>query len=177
MKLTDEQKLLVENNTGLVVYIVDTYFKRNFFYIDRQELIDEGLYWLCKCTLSYDSSRGVKYSTFVCICIKRHLSEYVTTFYDKRIETVEYEECKDVGYFDTYKIDTSNDMKEFLRKHMNEKYASMAIDYYFNNMNWQEVSEKYGYSNRKAACAVVQKELKKIGSNKHLRNKCYNLFA
>lgn len=176
MKLTKEQQLLVENNLGIVYFCVDKYFSQNFYYIEREELINEGLYWLCKCVVFYDEDKG-KFSTFAIFCIKKHLQDYLQKFYKKRVETVEYEECKNLGYLDTYNIDITEDLKEFLRTYLSEKYAEMTIDYYFNNLDWEEIAKKYGYSNRKSACAVIQDSLKKIGENKHLRNKCYNLFV
>lgn len=175
--LNEQQKQLIEENIPLVYHIIDRYFKQNFYYIEREELINEGLYWLCKCASKYDSSRGVKFSTFAYRCVKRHLKDYLINFYDKRIETVEIDTYKDVPVYDDYKIDTSEEMKEFLLKYLKEKQAKMVIDYYFNNLSWEEVAQKYGYANRKAACAVCQKELKKISNNNYLKNKMIELFT
>lgn len=175
--LTEQQKQLVEKNMGLVHYIVDKYFKNNFNYINREELIQEGMYSLCRCTQYYKDDLG-KYSSYVCKCIKTHLTEYVVKYYNKNLETVEYEDCKNEGYSDRYNFDTSDEMKDFIYKYIRkEKKADMIVDYYFNNMSWEEVAQKYGYANRKAACAICQNELKKLGNNTYLKNKLIELFV
>lgn len=177
IQLNETQKILVEENKGLVFYVVDKYFRNNFVYMEREELIAEGLYWLCKCAYFYDESKGVKFSSFAVVCIKKHLADYLQRFYKKRVDTVELEEYKDAGYYDKYEEDITEDLKAFLKKYLPEKKYQMAIDYYYNGMDWEEIAKKYGYVNRKAACAVFRETLaEKITNNDYLRKKAFEMF-
>ena len=56
---------LFNSNTGLVYFVVQTYYshERRFEY---QDLVQMGMVGLWKACLRYDSSKGVKFSSFAC---------------------------------------------------------------------------------------------------------------
>lgn len=175
-RLTEEQKKLVEENIRLVYFVVDRYFKNNFLYIEKSELVSEGMLALCQCIPYYDSEKG-SISTFCCKCIKKHLANYLDKYYNKRIITVCIDDYKEIGsYYDKYDIDLTKELKEFLYKYLPDKTAGMAFDYYVNNMDWEQITKKHGYKDRLSACANVQQNLKRIGKSSYLKNKYIELF-
>lgn len=175
-RLTEEQKRMVEENIRLVYFVVDRYFKNNYNYIEKSELISEGMYALCQCMPYYNSEKG-SISTFCCKCIKRHLVNYLNKYYNKKIATVSIDDYKETGsYYDKYDIDLTKELKEFLYKYLPEKTAGMAVDFYINNMDWEQVTKKHGCKDRLSACATVQQSLHRIGKNNYLKNKYIELF-
>ena len=52
----------------------------------------------------------------------------------------------------------------------------MAIDHYINGLDWEEVAKKYGYADRKAACAILQQNFKRLSENNYLKNKFIDMF-
>ena len=60
--------------------------------------------------------------------------------------------------------------------YMPEPTSSMAVDFYIHNMTWEEVSKKYGYKNKKAACSIVKSKMKRIKNSTYLKNKYIELF-
>ena len=75
---------LVEDNMGLVPYIMHRYFKQfiqeNRFIAD--ELLQEGYYWLVKASKVYDSSKG-KFSTIAGLYIKSGMVKFVERYFRK----------------------------------------------------------------------------------------------
>ena len=176
-KLNDEQKRLIENNLGLVYYVVNKYYSKNFYYIPQSELISEGYWIITRSTLNFDENKG-SYSAYIFICLKNNLLKYVKHYFDKKIETVEIKEelIKD-SYVDNYNITTKKDAKDFLEYYFDKKIVNMIIDYYYNNMTWEEVASKYGYSNRKSCCATIKQKLKTLTKNEYTSKKIREYFS
>lgn len=173
-KLTEEQKKLVEENMNLVYFVIHKYYKFNFPFVEKEELFQEGMYALCKCIPYYNENKG-KISTFVVKCVKKHISYYLLD--RDNIKTVSYENIeKDAIYYDEYDMDINESLKEFLYKYLKEKPAKMAIDHYINNMEWEEIAKKYGYVDRKAACAILQQNFKRLSESEYLKNKFIDMF-
>lgn len=175
-KLTEEQRELVEKNINLVYFTVNKFFWRSFVIVEKEELYQEGMFALCKCIPFYDSKKG-EISTYIVKCVKKHLSEYMIRKVSKHAKTIPLEKIEETcTYYDTYNIDVRDSLKEFLDKYLKEKPAKMAYDHYVNNMEWQELAEKYGYADRKAACAILGQNMKRISESKYLKNKYIDLF-
>lgn len=64
MKLTTEQKKLVENNHNLIYHVLN----QHGWSID--EYYDVAALGLCAAAIKYDKSRGCEFSTYACIAIK-----------------------------------------------------------------------------------------------------------
>ena len=146
--LSNEQKKLIEDNYKLVLYVVNKYFKKDFFYIDREELISEGNYWLCRCSKYYNEDKS-KFSTFACNCLIRHLSDYVKNKFKKGKNEVSIEllENYEISYNDTYSYDLKDDLVDFLKPFMCEKHINMVIEHYIEDVDWKIIAIKYGYKN------------------------------
>ena len=72
--LTEEQKLLVENNMALVNYII-----RKRIHIgqdDYEDLFQEGCYYLCKAALDFNPDLGFQFSTYAGSLIWGGISKY-----------------------------------------------------------------------------------------------------
>lgn len=175
-KLTEEQKKIAEENMNLVYFVINKFYKFNFPYVEKEELIQEGMYALIKCIPYYDETKGC-ISTFICKCVKKHISYYLLNRNDN-IKTIPYENIeKDaIYYYDDYDIDVSDSLKEFLYKYLKKKAADMAVDHYINKIGWEELAEKYGYADRKAACAIMQQNFKRLSESDYMRNKFIDLF-
>lgn len=174
-KLTEEQKKMVEENMNLVYFVIHKYYKFNFPFVEKDELIQEGMYALVKCIPYYQEEKG-KISTFVVKCVKKHISYYLLNR-NNNIKTIPIETIeKDAIYYDDYDIDISDSLKEFLYKYLKPKPAEMAIDHYINGLDWEEVSKKYGYADRKAACAILQQNFKRLSESEYMRNKFIDMF-
>ena len=75
MKLTVEQKKLVEEHLNLVPYIIEKYISRNNNWdMQYEDLIQEGNLALCKAACKYN--KNVKFNTFAEIVIKNELLKY-----------------------------------------------------------------------------------------------------
>ena len=72
--LTEENKRTVEENLGLVPYIVNKYFvsKMNKDY-DFDDLVDVGYYGLCKASILYNPDSGIAFSTYASQAIIRNI--------------------------------------------------------------------------------------------------------
>ena len=176
MKLTDEQKKLVEENLNLVYFVVDRYFKKSYFLVEKEELIQEGFLALCKCIPFYDEKKG-KISTFIVKCVKKHLSFYIMKRVKNNIQTCDISKVENVlKYDDSYNYSNEEQLEEFLKRYMPEPASSMAADFYIHNMNWEEVARKYCYRNKLAACSMVWSKMKIITKNTYLKNKFIELF-
>lgn len=67
VRLTKEQRELVERNLGLVAYMMA---KHDNYGLDRDDAYQIGCLGLMKAAVYYDSTRGVKFSTFAARCIR-----------------------------------------------------------------------------------------------------------
>lgn len=175
-KLTDEQRKLIEENMNLVYFTVDRYFKKSYFIVEKEELIQEGFFSLCKCIPFYDEKKG-KISTFIVKCIKKHLSFYIMKRVKNNIQTCDISKVENIiKYEDYYNFTNEKQLEEFLKKYMPEPASSMAVDFYIHNMKWEEVAKKYDYKNKKAACSIVKSKMKRIKNSTYLKNKYIELF-
>ena len=87
MKLTVEQKNLVEEHLNLVPYIIEKYISRNNnLDMQYEDLIQEGNLALCKAASKYNNT--VKFNTFAEIVIKNELLKYCNKS-NRRIKTVD----------------------------------------------------------------------------------------
>ncbi|MBQ2871768.1 sigma-70 family RNA polymerase sigma factor [bacterium] len=87
MKLTVEQKKLVEEHLNLVPYIIEKYISRNNNWdMQYEDLIQEGNLALCKAASKYNNT--VKFNTFAEIVIKNELLKYCNKS-NRRIKTVD----------------------------------------------------------------------------------------
>jgi RNA polymerase sporulation-specific sigma factor len=176
-KLNDEQKKLIENNLGLVYYVVNNFFSKNFYYIPKEELIAQGYLIMSRSTLNYDYNKG-EYSSYIFICLKNELLKYVLKYFNTRIETVEIrEDLIKESYVDNYNFNKTDDVRTFLSFYLEEKMVNIIIDYYYNNLTWEEVSKKYGYVDRKSVCAVVQQKLRSLTKNEYTSKKIREYFS
>ena len=174
MKLTEEQKKLVENNIGLVYFVVDNYYLSSFCYIEREDLLQEGLLSLCNCIGYFNSEKG-NISTFIVKCVKKHLSQYVQNFHKKKFITTELDDIN-IKYYDEYDFNIDEGLKQFLYKYLPERIASMTIDHYINNKEWEQIAREYGYKDRKNCCAIVQQNLKRLGKYEYVKDKYIDTF-
>lgn len=174
--MTKEQQKLVEENYLLVNYVVNKYFKKDFFYIDKEDLIAEGYLWLCRCSKYYDEDKS-KFSTFACHCLLRHLSDYVSKQFNKGKQEVSIEllENYEPSFNDTYSYELKDDVKKFLQQYMCEKQINMVIEHYIDGVDWKVIGPKYGYKNGKSAFSAVKKSFKRVASVTNI-DKFKNIF-
>ena len=66
---------LIINNINLVYSVYNTYFKNTNFYIDKEDLIGEGMLGLVKAANTYNPNKN-KFSTYAYNCIKNHMINY-----------------------------------------------------------------------------------------------------
>lgn len=174
--MTKEQQKLVEENYLLVNYVVNKYFKKDFFYIDKEDLIAEGYWWLCRCSCYYDSDKS-KFSTFACNCLIRHLSDYVSQQFDKGKQEVSIEllENYEPEVFDTYSFDIKDDVKKFLQHYMCEKHIDMSILHYIDGVDWNVIATKYGYKTGDSAFSSVKRGFSRVSKMTNI-DKFKNIF-
>lgn len=66
MKLTNEQRLMVEDNMRLVYWVI-----REAGYVgDKQDAEQELMWELCKAAYRFDPTKGTKFSTYAMSCLK-----------------------------------------------------------------------------------------------------------
>lgn len=173
LKLTEEQKKLVEENRNLVYFTINRFFQNSFAIVEKDELIGEGMLALCKCIPYYDSGKGC-ISTFITKCIKKHLSYYIMRKMKRKLDVVNIDDVsKKLSYYDDYDFDMNKNLEEYLHKILKEPFASMAVDFYIYNKSWKEIAIRYNFKNRETACALLNSKLKNIPED---RNKFIELF-
>lgn len=70
-KMTRSEKILMEHNLKLVIFIAKKYAKKG---LDFLELIQEGNLGLAKAIEKYDISKGFRFSTYACWWIRSYIS-------------------------------------------------------------------------------------------------------
>ena len=90
-ELTQAQQEWVLQNTGLVYYIVNRY---NNYSWQREDLEQIGMLGLCKAAITFDESKGSKFSTYASRCIDNEILMYLRK--NKRRKNIfsTYEICK-----------------------------------------------------------------------------------
>ena len=73
MKLDKEQQALAEQNTGLVIYIINKYKRSASLEID--DMISIGFFALCNAAAKYDPDKGYAFSTFATRSILNEISK------------------------------------------------------------------------------------------------------
>lgn len=80
MKLNSEQRAMVEANMGLVPYAVKKYL--GHLYIEYDDKVSIGYYWLCRAAYAYRPDSGIAFSTFAIKVIVRGIMK--KAIYDVR---------------------------------------------------------------------------------------------
>lgn len=80
---------LINSNTGLFLSIVDSYLPDNQFPIQKNDLRDSKDFYIYKSVMSYDPSRGMKFSTYLgqdvkwkCLSLRTRGKEKDTVSFD-----------------------------------------------------------------------------------------------
>lgn len=66
---------LILDNMKLVYSVYNDNFKNTMFYIDKEDLISEGMLGLVKAANSFNPEKQ-KFSTYAYVCIKNHMINY-----------------------------------------------------------------------------------------------------
>lgn len=75
--MNERQKKLVEENTGLVYYIVNQRFNFKASYYDFDDLASIGTLGLVKAARTFDESRGKKFATYAGRCIENEIKMFL----------------------------------------------------------------------------------------------------
>lgn len=171
--LTDDQRLLVEENTPLAVkrgwrwkYKLEEY---GIFPLD--ECIAMCYEGLCKAAKGYDESKGVKFSTFAYRCMDNEF--YLWFKYNskqKRKANIETESIHKVIHTDKNGVDTTllelipslNESDESdnhvlvqtLLNNLNQKEIDYLTMYYLQRKTYREIGEHYGTSYQAAQTKI-----------------------
>lgn len=100
-KLTPNQQQLVTDNYNLIYSIVQNIRTENLHHLDREDVQQMALVYLCKAAMKYDESKGIAFSTFATVVIKNGLYEELATMQrhcvDKSI-AISKDETDEDGY-------------------------------------------------------------------------------
>lgn len=84
-----------DNTIKSCAYYYQKMYKK--YNISKEELIQEGKIAVYSATNNYKVKKDVKFSTFVLVCIKRAMQNYILTFTRQKnltnVNTISYEEC------------------------------------------------------------------------------------
>ena len=72
MKLTDEQRMLVESNLNLVHHVIHKKC-RNIGRNEYEDIYQTGVIGLCKAVEKFDPTKGFAFSTFAARCITNEI--------------------------------------------------------------------------------------------------------
>jgi hypothetical protein len=108
--------LLVNRHTGVYMDIINKYTYVPYF--ERQDLIDHKLLNIYNYALNFDSSRGMKFSTFVGQSVKWECQGLINKY--PEVEEIKEDIIEEVNYL---KVLQENDFVSFI-----EKYASSIDD-------------------------------------------------
>ena len=70
----DREKLITDN-MNLVYGVYNDWFKNTYFYIDKEDMIGEGMLALVSAANTYKENKG-KFSTYAYVCIKNAMINY-----------------------------------------------------------------------------------------------------
>lgn len=157
MRLTDEQRQMVEDNIGLAGFIAKRYVNRTPF--DYDELFSMCCEALCKAAIIYDSKGKWKFSTIACNTMKgrisnrlqddKHLNEYF-------LEDMNYH--SPVTYMPPVEemVDMQNAIPNVLRRFKgSQREKAAAITFVHNpHLIQVEIAEKAGVSQKTVSTAI-----------------------
>jgi len=72
-KMTQEQKLLVENNINLARYMTSKWLKSGVRNFDWDEIFSMFSFALCKAARTFDPNKGAKFATYAARCMENEI--------------------------------------------------------------------------------------------------------
>ncbi len=100
--------ILLKDNYGLIIHTIGKYFGRK--YCINEDIKSEGLIGLYNAVLNFDKSKGLKFSTFACVCIKNEIIKYL-----KKYNKPKEENASSIVYWDNYgNVRRGFDIENFL---------------------------------------------------------------
>lgn len=70
--LDDSQRLLVEDNMKLVYHVISHEYPT---FRGDEDIIQNGMLGLCRAAMKWDASKGCKFSTYACVCIRSAIKQ------------------------------------------------------------------------------------------------------
>lgn len=135
MPLTDEQRKLVEDNLNLARYLTMKWLTRGIYNFDYDELMSIFGFALCKAGLSFDTSRGSKFSTFSVKCMQNELKMQF------RKNTTQIESLEDEFVVNENNAGDEYDIRDYLTKSYPIE-TDMVIDRIFMEEAFQILNRK-----------------------------------
>lgn len=145
---------LIERHSGIYVYIVDKYVKRNNSFLDRDFILDDKDYTIYQSALSYKPEKNSKFSTFLanqtkwkCLNAINSIKKKPTTSIDKVYGDV----CdKDDSHQIVCKMEAFDCFNKMLEEE-NDLRVKKIIDIRYNTTNtklvpWRKVSKELSLS-------------------------------
>ena len=125
IRLNDEQKKLVENNLGLVYYIINKHYRMNILDEDLQQ---EGMYALCYAAYKFNPEKGSFRScayTIVLNAIREELRRRLTE--SSRLPSISaYETYPDSCDENSTILNSLKDQNEYLYTDMHYFYSGLS---------------------------------------------------
>ena len=160
-KLDEKKRKLVERNIGLVRTFCKKSIKNGKVPVHKkEEFLSDLNYRYCKSALKYNEEMGFKFSTFAyggfnfCIDdLKRNR---------KKVDTVPFDEEKGERIEDKNNIVDKELLKIFFKdSNLSNIEKRVLILYYYNNLSFSKIGEKYSYNKEKVR-RIRNKTIKKL---------------
>lgn len=157
MKLTAEQCQMVEDNIGLVGYIAGKYAKRTP--LDYDELFSICSEALCKAAMSYDPSKGWKFSTIACNTMKIRISNRLRDdkhLNDCYLEDINYRHPSSTMPPVEEMVDMQNTIIKCLRRFQGSQREKAVVITFTRNpyLLQSEIASLAGVSQKTASTAI-----------------------
>lgn len=147
--MTNEQKLLVEQNLPIVKYVLWKVkpYGHSIFGLNYEDLYQEGSIALCKAVLFYQKGKGASFQTFAEIVVRNHIINYL-----KKCHAIQYKDkqTKEMAYEIAYCHDESKlyvlEFIKNIRNHSNDT-TKKGIDALMLKMigyRNQDIAKMYG---------------------------------
>ena len=157
MRLTDEQRQMVEDNIGLASFIAKKYINRTP--LDYEELFSICCEALCKAAMTYDPSSKWKFSTIACNTMKGHISNRLRDdkhLSDSYLEDINYRHPASVMPPIEEMVDMQNTIIKCLRKFRGSQREKAVVITFTRNpyLLQSEIASLAGVSQKTASTAI-----------------------
>lgn len=161
---------LVEKNMGLVYYLARS-FQKSTGGIEYDDLVQEGMVGLVKAARAFDESKGILFSTYAWISIKRRILLYIkrqrkhkrdiSINQDIRgTDGVPMEEI--LGYSQKeYENVWKRDLLERCIRSLNQSQREIVLLYYGKGLKQKEIAKQLGISQGQV-CRIIKRCLEKM---------------